>query len=103
MNHTPSITYKNNKECHEYCADGRPLKNIKRVEVGKELKSFILDVDFIGTNAEVYDRGHRYNQNSIQFFTILRDEMFLIPCEITLSKLLSLGFFVKLIDGEFSK
>ena len=101
MSQTPAISYKNNWECHEYYADGKLLKNIKRVEVGKEMKSFILDVDFKDTHTEVHDMGHRYTQNSIQFFTSLRDEMFLIPCEITLSRLLSLGFFVKLVDGEF--
>lgn len=100
---TPSITYRNNWENHEYSADGKRLKNIKRVEVGKELKSFILDVDAFPTHTDVHDMGHTYTQNSVDFSITLRDEMFLIPCKITLSRLLSLGFFVKLIDGEFSK
>ena len=100
---TPLITYRNNWENHEYYANKKPLMNIKRVEVGKEFKSFILDVEHEDTHTEVYDMGHRYTQNSIEFYITLRDEMFGIPYKMTLSRLLSQGFFVKLIDGEFSK
>lgn len=79
MNHirTPNVVEENGK----FYADGKLLSKIERVEVGVELKSFIMDV----------------NNNST---VTLRDEMFLIPYEMPIHKLLDLGFYVKLHKGE---
>ncbi len=98
---TPDISYKNNWEAHEYYADGRRLKSIKRVVVGKELKSFVLDVNSFKDEVSYNDMGHTYTATSTQFTVTLRDEMFLIPHEFALSQLLRLGFYVKLVEGEF--
>jgi len=95
------ITYKNNWERHEYYAGGTLLSDIKRVEIGKELKSFIVPVNSFNDRVDYNDMGHIYTANSTQFTVTMRDEMLLIPNEIPLSRLLSLGFFVKLVDGEF--
>jgi hypothetical protein len=103
MEHTPVISYKNNWERHEYYADGKPLSQIRQVEIGKELKSFIVPVNSFRDTRHYSDMGHPGSSTSTQFTVTMRDEMLLIPNEIPLSHLLSLGFFVKLIDGEFSK
>jgi hypothetical protein len=98
--HTPAITYKNNWASHEYYVNGKKLTDIKRVEIGKELKSFIVPVNSFNDRVDYNDMGHIYTANSTQFTVTMRDEMLLIPNEIPLSRLISLGFFVKLIEGE---
>jgi hypothetical protein len=78
MLRTPSIKFENGV----FHVDGKPLSKIERVEVGIELKSFIMDVH---DNLTV----------------TLRDEMFLIPYEMPIKDLLALGFYVKLHKGQY--
>jgi hypothetical protein len=97
---TPTISYKDNWYHHEYYVDWKQLKDIRRVEIGKELKSFVVPVNSFKDAVTYNDMGHEYTSYSTQFTVTMRDEMLLIPNEIPLSRLLSLGFFVKLVDGE---